>query len=481
MSARVHDVLRVLREDATAMWRGDGRVAEAFESAAYQYLDYACGPHPSAAVVLGPDEKSICALLVRGPAPGTERITWAQALAYAQSFGLPWPSQGAARSCFYALCETLAVYAGDEAPGALVWMAWTHTVARRVRRQQEVLMSKKGKTRVLMVVDGNNVVHREFHAHKDLRTSQGVPTGAVFGFLIQMQLISEKLGASDILVAFDKGRSFRKDMMAQYKANRKAPDDALSGQWAYIERLCDALGITRVAVDGYEADDVIATVCAKSAQRVKDGQLKVVVVSGDKDMQELVRFGAVMYDMARNYAHTRQEIIDHWGVEPELIRHVLALAGDASDGVKGVDGVGRKTAGELVAKYGSLEAVIAAATEGKIVDQSGKPTKRALNIAAQADVAREVYRVLAPVTDLNLGVRASELAVRVQDHKATMELLKELEFTSHIKTWAATGKPWTAALPDNRAEQAQFRQVAPEDIDPSVLFRQAPDLLGEMP
>lgn len=480
MDGRIHRTLRVLQEDAVRMWRGDEDVVRAYEAATYQYLDYACGPRACEAVVLGPDEKSICALLVRGPSPGTEKITWAQALAYAQSFQMPWPSVGAARASFYALCDTLAVYAGDAAPGALVWMAWTHTVAHRARRQQEVLMSKRSRTRVLMVVDGNNVVHREYHAHKDLRTSQGVPTGAVFGFLIQMQVISEKLGASDIVVAFDKGRSFRKDLLPEYKANRHAPDDALTGQWAYVERLCDALGITRVAVDGYEADDVIATICAKSQTRVQDGKLKVVVVSGDKDMQELVRYGAVMYDLSRSYAHTRQEIIDYWGVEPELIRHVLALAGDASDGVKGVEGVGRKTAGALVSQYGSLEAVIDAAVQGKIVGTNGKPTSRALQIAAQADVARKVYEVLAPATNLELGVRASELAIRLQDHKATMDLLKELEFTSHIRAWAAAQKPWTSALPDTRADQEQYRQVAPEDLDPRVLFQQGPDLLGEM-
>ncbi len=203
----------------------------------------------------------------------------------------------------------------------------------------------------LYLVDGANYLFRAFYAIPRLTNSKGFPTNALHGFA-KMLLKLQKEGKPEYMaVCFDRPEpTFRDEIFENYKANRQAPPEDLEKQFPYARPLVEALGLKGIDLPGYEADDIIGTLAKKYAS----DDTEVVIVSGDKDMMQLIGPNVVMYDGMKDKWIAEKEVVEKFGVGPEGVVEVLGLAGDSSDNVPGVSGVGPKTASKLIREYGSL-------------------------------------------------------------------------------------------------------------------------------
>ena len=213
------------------------------------------------------------------------------------------------------------------------------------------------------LIDGSGYIFRAYYALPPLsRKSDGLPTGAVSGFCSMLFKLLEESRSDDsdykpthFAVIFDSARkNFRNEIYKDYKANRtEAPED-LAPQFDYIRKSVEAFSLVSAEMLNYEADDLIATY---TNQILKKGA-KVTIVSGDKDLMQLVKPGVRLYDPMKNKILGNKEVKEKFGVEPNKVIDVQALAGDSSDNVPGVPGIGVKTAAELINKYKSLETLL---------------------------------------------------------------------------------------------------------------------------
>src|SRR3954454_4802411 len=247
----------------------------------------------------------------------------------------------------------------------------------------------------LFLIDGNSLAYRAFFAlPESIATSTGFPTNAIFGFASMLVKILTEHGAKPTLVVWDTpGMSGRRDVYPDYKAQRTTRPDLLREQWAHLEPLVDAFGYRNIRVEGYEADDVIATI----AQRAKsaDPPVPVTIVTGDRDAFQLIDPGGLVKVMATSRGITdtklydHQAVVDRYGITPNLIPDFYGLKGDTSDNIPGVPGIGDKTASQLLQQYGTLEEVL-----GHVDDISG--AKRKENLRNHAEDAR-ISKVLATI------------------------------------------------------------------------------------
>ncbi len=278
----------------------------------------------------------------------------------------------------------------------------------------------------LYLIDGANYFFRAYYAIPSLSTSKGFPTNALYGFT-QMLLKLLKTEEPDYIACCldTKEPTFRDDMYKDYKANREAPPDDLTQQFPYVIPLIKALGISVIEKPGFEADDLIGTL----ANRFAAEDLKVVVVSGDKDLMQLVGQNVSMLDEMKETRIGPKEVRDRFGVDPERIVDVLALTGDQSDNIPGVSGVGLKTASRLIDKYGSLEEVLEHVSE--------LSTKVGSAIFDQADAARLSKKLVTLDSDVPLKVSLKDLERKSFSREQMLELFKELEFFSLLETYAS--------------------------------------------
>nr|MCU0869065.1 DNA polymerase I [Burkholderiales bacterium] len=210
--------------------------------------------------------------------------------------------------------------------------------------------------KTLLLVDGSSYLYRAFHAMPDLRNRNGEPTGAVYGVTGMLKRLRREIAAEYMACIFDaKGRTFRDDLFAEYKANRAAMPAELEAQIPRIHEVVRALGWPLLMVDGVEADDVIGTLCAQATA----AGLRTVVSTGDKDMAQLVDDHVTLVNTMTEETLDPAGVAAKFGVAPERIVDWLALIGDTVDNVPGVAKVGPKTAVKWLAQYGSLDAVIA--------------------------------------------------------------------------------------------------------------------------
>ena len=211
----------------------------------------------------------------------------------------------------------------------------------------------------LFLIDGNSLAYRAFFAlPESIATSTGVPTNAIFGFASMLVKILTDYGPKATVVVWDAGDTGRKELYADYKAQRTTRPDLLKEQWPHLEPLVDAFGYRTCRVEGYEADDVIASIVERA--RHADPPIPVMVVTGDRDAYQLVDDGVVkIMTTSRGITDTRvydrEGVIDRYGIPPELIPDFIGLKGDTSDNIPGVPGIGDKTAAELLQRFGSLE------------------------------------------------------------------------------------------------------------------------------
>lgn len=283
----------------------------------------------------------------------------------------------------------------------------------------------------LYLIDGNSYIYRAFHAIRGLSTSKGMPTNAIFGFTNMLMKVAGEKKPDYLAVCFDpKGKTTRHDMYDKYKATRPAMPDTLRPQVPYIHKIVEAFNIPVLLMDGIEADDVIASV----AQDAADKGLDVVVVTGDKDLYQLIGDYVVIYDTMKDVVYDRAGCVDKFGVPPEKLTDLLGLMGDSSDNIPGVPGVGAKTAAKLVNEYGSIEALLNDVA-------SIKTPKLRQNIETHADDAVLSKKLVTLMTELPEKVDIESLRRRPQDPDALVALFKELEFGALLKHVDMSNKP----------------------------------------
>ena len=217
----------------------------------------------------------------------------------------------------------------------------------------------KNDTRELFLIDGNSLAYRAFFAlPEEMSTSDGRPTNAIYGFASMLaKLLIDHQPAAGIVV-WDAGMSGREQEYEPYKAQRRSRPDLLREQWPHLEPMAEAFGFLNTRVEGYEADDVIAALVGKA----RDAGIRVMVVSGDRDVYQVVTDGVRVMTTSRGITDTRiydrEGVVERYGVPPELVPDLIGLKGDTSDNIPGVPGVGDKTAAQLLQRFGSLEEVL---------------------------------------------------------------------------------------------------------------------------
>ncbi len=209
----------------------------------------------------------------------------------------------------------------------------------------------------LYIIDGSGYIYRAYYAIKQqLTNSEGLPTGALFGFTkMLLKLLNDK-GVENVAIAFDtKVPTFRHEKYPEYKANRKATPDDLVKQMPYFREIVEGLGIKALVQDGFEADDIIGTI----AKNFSAQGMRVVIVSGDKDLSQLVSDKISVWDAMKNVHYDKIKVREKFGINPEQIVDLLALSGDTSDNIPGARGIGEKTAVQLLNEFDSLDSLLA--------------------------------------------------------------------------------------------------------------------------
>jgi len=273
----------------------------------------------------------------------------------------------------------------------------------------------------LFLIDGNSLAYRAFFAlPESIGTSDGRPTNAIYGLASMLVKIIDEHHPAGVVVAWDAGMSGREVTYDLYKAQRKPRPDLLREQWPQLMPLVEAFGYTNVKVEGYEADDVIASL----VRRAREQGIEVMVVTGDRDAYQLVGEGVRVMSTSRGITETkvydREAVVERYGVPPELITDLMGLRGDTSDNIPGIPGIGEKTATQLLQQFGTLEDVLA-----NVEKVSG--AKRKQNLVEHADDAR-MSKALATLQDeIETGVDLAEAMSSEPDRGALREFMREFE------------------------------------------------------
>lgn len=275
---------------------------------------------------------------------------------------------------------------------------------------------------VLYLIDGSSYIYRAYFAIRRLSSPTGFPTNALYGFTQMLLKVLKERAPDHVAVVFDKGRqTFRTELYPEYKANRAAMPDDLVPQIAPIKEMVRAFNIPVLEKEGFEADDIIGTM----ARQCEERGMEVVVVTGDKDLMQIVTPCVTLLDTMKDKASGPAQVEERFGVEPERVVDVLGLAGDTSDNIPGVPGIGEKTAMKLIREFGSLDALLERASEVK-----GKTGERLVEFAEQARLSRRLATI-----DRNTPIdyRYEELALTAPDNRRLAELFREYGFTTLMK------------------------------------------------
>src|SRR3984957_14892630 len=308
----------------------------------------------------------------------------------------------------------------------------------------------------LILVDGSGYIFRAFHALPPMNTSHGLPTQAVYGFIRMLLKLLKDVRPSHIAIVFDSPkRTFRDDLFADYKANRSEAPNDLIVQIPYIHRAVAAFRIKSLMIEGFEADDVIGTLAKRAAKE----DFVVTLITADKDFMQLVGPHVTLWDTIRDKRVGAREVRDRFGVEPSALVDIQALTGDSIDNIKGVPGVGEKTASALIQKFGGIKQLYE--NLDKIEETGIRGAKRIAGLLAEhradVDLARKLVRI---ETDMELKVEPVEFAWQGGDEKLAAELLRELEFNSIIREIS----PSQADLPGLESHAKPAATVSGKDL-----------------
>jgi len=306
----------------------------------------------------------------------------------------------------------------------------------------------------LYLIDGYSNIFRAFYAIRNLSNSRGEPTNAVYGFVQMMRKLLREDNPELVGVALDVGKTFRSEKYEAYKANRTPMPEDLASQIPYVRRALEAYRIPALELKGYEADDVLGTL----ARRAADAGYQVVIVSADKDLMQLVEPRVSLYHTGRNKLYGPADVEEDFGVPPSKVADVLGLMGDSIDNIPGVPGIGDKGAKSLIKEYGSLEELLARASE------VSKKTYRE-GLQQHADQARLSKELSTIHTDLDVPFDPEALRHDPPDQDALRTLFTELEFFSLVEELKATAAEQAGAVPP-----AQEAMTAAEWIDATSAY-----------
>ena len=320
----------------------------------------------------------------------------------------------------------------------------------------------------LILVDGSSYLYRAFHALPPLTNSKGKPTGAVKGVINMMRRLQKDYPQSTHVVVFDaKGRTFRDDMYADYKANRPPMPDDLRLQIEPIHKIIEAMGMPMLVIEGVEADDVIGTLAVQATA----AEQPVVISTGDKDIAQMVNEHISMENTMTNTVMDRAGVIEKFGIPPELIIDYLALLGDKSDNIPGVSGVGEKTALGLLQGIGGLDAIYE--NLDKVADLAFRGAK---TMAAKLEEHREQaylsYKLATIKTDVDMPLAIDQLQNSAADKGELLALFKEMEFKTWIKEFESD-EPIQSTFDAESAEGAALaKPQAPAEKDYQTVLTQ---------
>jgi DNA polymerase-1 len=306
----------------------------------------------------------------------------------------------------------------------------------------------------ILLIDASSLIYPAFHVMGELKTSTGFPTGAIYGYARTVLMLLREYPSQYVAVAFDsRGPTHRHEKFSEYKAHRPAMDEALAAQIPKIKELTDALRLKKFEVPGYEADDIIAALVPLAAAQGLD----VLIVSGDKDLLQLVGDGVRVLKPGRDVTRDLK-ILDsagvqqYLGVRPDQVLDFLALVGDSVDNVPGVPGIGEKTAQKLLSQFPSLEALL----ENLDKVEPKKLSEKLKAFQEQARLSRELVRLNPPPLDVSL----EECRAQPPDLERLRALLEELEFRSLLQELALAP---TVPPPAQRAPTLALEIVLTEE------------------
>ena len=307
----------------------------------------------------------------------------------------------------------------------------------------------------IILVDGNNLLFRSFYATAYqgviMKNSKGFPTNALYGFINMMNKIIKEEEPNYILVAFDKGKTFRHDKYDSYKEGRIEMPDELKLQFPKAKEVLDAFGIKHFEIDNYEADDIIGTL-AKIVD--EEDEFVATIVSSDKDLLQLIS-DEVVVKLLKQSGHimmNRDEFMKTYQVEPARMVDLKALMGDASDHIPGVKGIGEKTAINLLAKYGTLDNLYA-----NIDSVTGKTKEKLL---ADKDNAYMSYDLATIYKEVPLDFTLEDCKYGITDKSQLANILEELEFHSLLRKLDLEG-----SVEEKREEKEDTKELVIDDIE----------------
>jgi DNA polymerase I len=309
----------------------------------------------------------------------------------------------------------------------------------------------------LFLVDGNNLAYRAYFAlPEELQTTDGQPTNALLGFTNMLFKLLSDYQPHGVAVAWDTRPTHRTEIAETYKEGRRPMPDLLREQFPHFRPIVEAFGYRNLELEGWEADDVIATL----ATRADEAGIRTCVVSTDRDAFQLCSENVSLMMTPRGVAdvhvYTPERVELRYGVRPDQVPDFIGLKGDTSDNIPGIPGIGDKTAGQLIAQYGSLDEVIAHA--GELSPARGRAVRE------HADQARDSKLLATMRRDLPLDVDPSELVSAPPDRSALKEIFRRFEFRGLLSRVDTLDEAIPAAAPAAETESVAWREGAPEEL-----------------
>lgn len=309
----------------------------------------------------------------------------------------------------------------------------------------------------LVLVDGSSYLYRAYHALPPMTNSKGQPTGAVKGVVNMMRRLVKDYPNSPIAVIFDaKGKTFRDEMFAEYKANRPPMPDDLRPQVQPIHDIVQAMGLPLLVIEGVEADDVIGTLARQATEQKRD----VVISTGDKDMAQLVNEHVTLVNTMTETVLDIPGVHAKYGFGPELMIDYLALMGDKVDNIPGVPGVGEKTAQGLIQGMGSLDAIYADLEKVRTLSFRGAKTMPE-KLLEHRDMAYLSYRLATIKVDVELPLAPESIHLSPPDNQRLRELFEELEFKGWVKDLGDGSAPTASANNSTAVNNSSETKIEP--------------------
>jgi len=284
--------------------------------------------------------------------------------------------------------------------------------------------------RKLILIDGNALLHRAYHAYPPLSTPKGELVNAVYGFSSMLLSVLEKLSPTHVAVAWDlKGQTFRKQEYEEYKANRGPMDEELARQIDRTKEVVEKLNIPQHGIEGFEADDIIGTLARMASE---DEDTQVVIVTGDRDSLQLIKGKKIVVYLPIQNHHGQSVVFDEdkvrevYGLNPKQIIDLKSLMGDASDNIPGVKGVGRVTATKLIQEFGNLENIYKNINDIKIT-----PRVKAM-LSSDKEMAEKSFHLAEINCDVPLKLDWDDCLLTNYDKNGVLSLFEELNFKSLI-------------------------------------------------